>query len=375
MWARRSFHACATCGWQPQRVDAGVVDLQVTPEQPAEVARDGAQGGVVEVGRALGEVLDQQIPDGPALRCRTRRRSARCCGDRPAAAPATVPAPLPGARRSSSAARRTAACPRCPGSGAPASAAVSSTQSPTVMSLTRPPLRITIQVILFRASDLAQPAASVGLGLKAAEAVGVDGRPGLGEHQRLALPQQPPVAGPDDLPGDQQHQPAAQLVAVMVTGRDTLPQRQIGPVEPGAVGPAGQPPFLPGVPGLALQPVQQLGQAAPPGLVPGAARARDGEQGQAAARSARPGAGGSATSSARMAAAPTSPGRLSRTRVALSIFATVLPGAATVIGSLRRRSGHRTASPAPPVGSRALAVRVAWPAPSAAARGGPGHGR
>ena len=118
----------------------------------------------------------------------------------------------------------------------------------------------------------------IGVGSKAAEAVGVDGRAGLGEHQRLALPQQPRVARPDDLPGDQQRQPAAQLVAVMASSRDARLQRQISPVEPSAVGAAGQPSFLPGVPRLALEPVQELGHAAPPGLVAGAARARVGER-------------------------------------------------------------------------------------------------
>ncbi|QIZ36452.1 hypothetical protein [Saccharopolyspora sp. ASAGF58] len=50
-------------GGKPQRVDARVVDLQVTPEQPAEVAGDRPQRGVVQFGGTLGEVLDQQIPD------------------------------------------------------------------------------------------------------------------------------------------------------------------------------------------------------------------------------------------------------------------------------------------------------------------------
>ena len=116
-------------------------------------------------------------------------------------------------------------------------------------------------------------------GLEGAEPAGVDGGPGLGQHQCLALPQQPPVAGPEHLAGHQRDQPGAQLVAMMLPGRDTIFQRQISPAGPGGVRSAGQPLLLPAVTGLALQPVQELGQAASPCLVPGAAR-RVGEQAQ-----------------------------------------------------------------------------------------------
>jgi hypothetical protein len=54
-------------GLQPQRIDAGVMDLQVPPEQPADGVGDMPQRGVVEVGCAFGEVLHQQVPHGPAL--------------------------------------------------------------------------------------------------------------------------------------------------------------------------------------------------------------------------------------------------------------------------------------------------------------------
>ena len=57
-------------------------------------------------------------------------------------------------------------------------------QSPTVMSLTRPPLRITIQVILFSASERAQAVACRAWMFQAAEGTRVDGGPGLGEHHR-----------------------------------------------------------------------------------------------------------------------------------------------------------------------------------------------
>ncbi len=120
----------------------------------------------------------------------------------------------------------------------------------------------------------------LGLEFQITKGTRVEGGPGLGEHHRQALAQQPPVAGPDDLPGNQQDQPGEQLVAVMVPNRDTPPQRQLGPIQAGRVRPAGQPSLLPGVSGLALQPVQQLGQATPPGLVPGQARARVREQAQ-----------------------------------------------------------------------------------------------
>ena len=54
-------------GFQPQRADAGVMDLQVPPEQPADGVGDVAQRGVVELGGTFGEVLHQQVPYGPAL--------------------------------------------------------------------------------------------------------------------------------------------------------------------------------------------------------------------------------------------------------------------------------------------------------------------
>ena len=65
----------------------------------------------------------------------------------------------------------------------------------------------------------------LGVGLKTLKAMGVDGRTGLGEHQRLPLPQQPGVAGPDDLPGHEQLQTAAQLIAVMSASRGAPSQR------------------------------------------------------------------------------------------------------------------------------------------------------
>ncbi|PZF99693.1 hypothetical protein C1I99_10880 [Micromonospora deserti] len=95
----------------------------------------------------------------------------------------------------------------------------------------------------------------LGVGLQPLEATGVHGRAGLSEHQRLALPQQPSVARPDDLPGHEEFQTAAQLIAVMSASRDSTSQREISPVEPGGVRAAGQPAVLPGVPRLLLEPI------------------------------------------------------------------------------------------------------------------------
>ena len=115
--------------------------------------------------------------------------------------------------------------------------------------------------------------------LDAAESLGINRLTGLGQHQRVALPHKPPVGRPDHLPGHQQHQAAGQLVAPMPGGWFTT-QRQSGPFKAGRVRPAGQPPVLPGLTRLALQPVQQLGQPAPPRVVPAATRAWAGEDGQ-----------------------------------------------------------------------------------------------
>ena len=112
----------------------------------------------------------------------------------------------------------------------------------------------------------------------ACEGTRVEGGPGLGEHHRHPLAQQPPVGGPDDLPGHEQDEAREQLVAVMRPDRDTPLQRQFSRAGAGGVGPAGQPPLLPGASGLQLEPVQQLGQPPPPGLIPGQARAWSGEQ-------------------------------------------------------------------------------------------------
>src|SRR5438067_12234025 len=59
----------------------------------------------------------------------------------------------------------------------------------------------------------------------------------------------------------------------MAASWDSALERQVSPVEPSAVRAAGQPAILPGVPRLALEPVQHLGQAPPSGLVTSAPRA------------------------------------------------------------------------------------------------------
>ncbi|WP_031185719.1 hypothetical protein [Streptomyces sp. NRRL F-5635] len=48
-------------GVQPQRVDARVVFLQVAPEKSGQGAGHVLQRGVVDVHRALGEVVDQEV--------------------------------------------------------------------------------------------------------------------------------------------------------------------------------------------------------------------------------------------------------------------------------------------------------------------------
>jgi hypothetical protein len=264
-------------GFQPERVDAGVVDLQVPPEQPANGVGDVAQRGVVEVGRAFGEVLHQQVPDRSAL-------DAGLVDDLlDAAAPFDPQRPEPRWR----AGRQHAGLLEQRVEQRPARAA------PEVVLLQR---RRELDAVAdgnvadqaafadHHPGELAEgvragPAhRGAGMALDATEPAGVDGGAGFGQHQRLALPQQPPVAGPDDLPGHQQDQPGAQLLAMMLPDRDAIPQRQIGPRGSGGVGSAGQPLVLPGVPRLALQPVQQPGQAPAPRLVPDAARVLVGEQ-------------------------------------------------------------------------------------------------
>jgi hypothetical protein len=54
-------------GGEAQRADPGMVDLQVSPEQPTEGQGQAAQRGVVEGGGAFKEVLVQHLPDGGAF--------------------------------------------------------------------------------------------------------------------------------------------------------------------------------------------------------------------------------------------------------------------------------------------------------------------
>ena len=267
------------CGFQPERADAGVVDLQIPPEQPADGVGDVAQRGVVELGRTFGEVLHQQVPYGPAL-------DAVLVDDLLDAAPSFDPqCPEPrwcaGGQHTSLLEQRVEQRPACAASemvllqgGRQLDAVADSDVADQATLADHHPGELVHGV---RPSPADRRA---GLDLETAESVRVDGRPGLGKQERLALSQQPPVAGPDHLPGYQQDQPGAQLVAMMTPGRGPILQRQISPVEPGGVRSAGQPLLLPGLPGLALQPIQELGQATPPCLVPGAARGRVGEQAQ-----------------------------------------------------------------------------------------------
>jgi len=187
-------------GFQPERADAGVVDLQVPPEQPADGVGDVAQRGVVELGRAFGEVLHEQVPYGPAL-------DAVLVDDLLDAASSFDPQrPQPrwraGGQHASVLEQRV--------EQRPASAA------PEVVLL-----QSRRQLDAVADGDVADQAAfadhhpgelaeGVGAGpanrgagadLETAEPVRVDGHPGLGQHQRLALPQQPPVARPEHLPG------------------------------------------------------------------------------------------------------------------------------------------------------------------------------
>jgi hypothetical protein len=234
-----------------------MVDLQVAPEQPAQVAGDGAQRGVVQLGCPFGEVLHQQVPDGLALDA----VPVHDLGD--AAAPLDPQCPQPRRR------------PGREHAGV------------LEQGVEQWPARAAPEMMLFQGSgqlqavadgDVADQAALAdhhpgdlvqriragpgrrvpGPGFQAAEGTGVEGGPGLGEHHRHALAQQPPVAGPDDLPGHEQDEPSEPFVAVMMPDRDASLQRQPGPAGAGGVGPAGQPALLPGVSGLELEPVQAV---------------------------------------------------------------------------------------------------------------------
>jgi len=54
-------------GAQMQRVDARMVQLQVAPEQPAQIVGQAAQGGEVQGGLPFGQVGDEQVTHRAAL--------------------------------------------------------------------------------------------------------------------------------------------------------------------------------------------------------------------------------------------------------------------------------------------------------------------
>ena len=263
---------------QVKGVDTGVMDLQVPPEQPAQVAGDRPERGVVEVRCPLGEVLHHQVPDGPAF-------DAVLADDLLDAA-ASVDAQRPQPQRSGGG--------QDPGLLEQCVEQRAARASPEMVFLQggrqldtvadgdvgdEPALADHYPGELVQSVRTGPPDRILRVLLEPAESPGIDRHTGLGQHQRVTLPHQPPVGRPDHLPGHQQHQTAGQLVAPMPRGWFTT-QRQSGPFKAGRVRPARQPPVLPGLTGLALQPVQQLGQPAPPRLVPAATRARVGEGGQ-----------------------------------------------------------------------------------------------
>ena len=57
----------ADLGGQVQRGDAGMVQFEVAPEEPAQDVGELVQGGVVDSGLAFAQVVHQQVPDGAAF--------------------------------------------------------------------------------------------------------------------------------------------------------------------------------------------------------------------------------------------------------------------------------------------------------------------
>ncbi|MFF8035906.1 hypothetical protein [Streptomyces sp. NPDC016626] len=254
-----------------------MVDLQVAPEQPAQVAGDGPQRDVVELGSPLSEVLDQQVTDGPAL------DAVRVDDLLDAAAALDTKRPQP---------------QRCAGRKHAGLLEQGVEQRPAGAAAEVVFLQCGGQLDAVADGDVAdQPALAdhdpgelvqgvgprcrgrvLGQLFEPLEGLGVAGGPGLGEHHRHALPQQPRVAGADRLPGDQEHQARGQFIAPVALGCAASLEGQIVPLETGVVRPAGHPAILPGLSGLAFEPVQQLAQAPPPGLVAGQARTGVGER-------------------------------------------------------------------------------------------------
>ena len=161
--------------------------LQVPPEQPAQVAGDRPQRGVVEVGSPLGEVLHHQVPHGSVL-------DAVLADDLlDAAASVDAQRPQPQGCAGGQAAGVLEQCvEQRAARAAPEVVLLQGGRQlnavPTVTSATRPPLRITIQVSLFSASERAQPIASRACCPMRSNPSGSMALTGLGQHQRVTLP-------------------------------------------------------------------------------------------------------------------------------------------------------------------------------------------
>ena len=318
---------------QAQRADAGMMQFQVAPEQPAQDVGDRPQGRVVGGEVPFPEVAHQQVPDGDALDAvladQLVRGELAAGGEHPDAGRGLG--------------REHPGCPqqlvevhsRAPG-----------------LSLDRPRRGGQLQAV--PGGDVADQAALGGhdrcdtaerqvpgqradlLGIacpaERREGTGVTG-PGhlAGEQLQARAGQQPSRVRPDQVPADHQEQPGSQAAAPGAAG-GALPAAESHPAaisrQPAPAWPRRRPPSVPAT-------CRRAARRASPGPAPGSAPA-------AAGRPGCPSRNGGAVSSARASSLPTAvpghqPGRCRGGNCRITCAPSGAAGAGTDPGEQGRR--------------------------------------
>ena len=259
---------------QAQRADAGMMQFQVAPEQPAQDVGDRPQGRVVGGEVPFPEVAHQQVPDGDALDAvlddQLVRGELAAGGEHPDAGRGLG--------------REHPGCPQ---------QLVEVHSRASGLSLDRPRRGGQLQAV--PGGDVADQAAFGGhdrcdtaerqvpgqradlLGLacpaERREGTGVTG-PGhlAGEQLQARAGQQPSRVRPDQVPADHQEQPGSQAAAQGAAGgcparRGNPPGGDLAPAGAGLASAGGRPAFLPRAAGLPAEPVQDLPEDPPPLLL------------------------------------------------------------------------------------------------------------
>jgi hypothetical protein len=246
--------------------DAGVVEFQVPPELLAQCPGQVAQGGVVQLGAAGVEVVDQQRPHW----CRLDLVEVDQFLDGALAGQAGLPERAGSIRAQQAGLEQQ----RVEQARVDEFGAVDDLERADQLQAV--PDRDVADSPALVEQDPSQPVQSGGsvtigaasgqaVGLKRGEPVRVEGAPGLPQHLCEVLQQQEPVSRSDDLPAQHQ-QHATQQAAPMVgpASADVVLHWQEHPVPAEVFSATGQPTLLPGLAGLPIEPVQHPSQTMTP---------------------------------------------------------------------------------------------------------------